>query len=64
MNNHLENNLKISELKLVQSIYNDTTGSKYTKKYENAITFSEKDAFYSKEITYYYKELNLAKPSH
>jgi len=38
--------------------------SKYTKKYENAITFSEKDAFYSKEITYYYKELNLAKPSH
>ena len=23
MNNHLENNLKISELKLVQSIYND-----------------------------------------
>lgn len=34
------------------------------KNMKNAITFSEKDAFYSKEITYFYKELNLAKPSH
>lgn len=42
----------------------DKSAANIQKKYENAITFSEKDAFYSKEITYYYKELNLAKPLH